>query len=485
MIAIFTTSFTCYFSPNVEAAAKIGSLVSWTKDGVTYYRGYQVGGIVSAEIKTVSTNTDNSKNKYSTYWQYWSQGASAMGNLARSYGCRMVAQAKLLVESGVIKGSTFNPDVYINWMINNGYLNKNTFLEQFKTDTGEGMIKAAKSVYGVTITRGEKISLTGDFSASGSSTDRTKIMQKLKEGYYIILSCNAHQAYVGREVSIALGEPVVLDSGSDRSTAPSHAHTLRRASTTAYTYAYCYKVGPHPTPTVTFNANGGTTPVATKVVTSSEPLGTLPVPTYTGHVFAGWFTTSNNYVNASTTVTAISNFTLNARYYPSYEIKRTSVAVSGVNAKRVADSLIVFINSQKATGTNEYGYEVFVDQSGTVTKLEEYVGNATVPLNGFIISGHGAMRLWLKENMKVGDHVAFDAANMQIIVYDTSQKGDVNGDGSLNADDAIYLLYRVFFGESNYPVDQDCDFNKSGKVDADDAIHLLYRVFFGEENYPL
>lgn len=67
----------------------------------------------------------------------------------------------------------------------------------------------------------------------------------------------------------------------------------------------------------------------------------------------------------------------------------------------------------------------------------------------------------------------------------TIQKGDVDGEDGISANDAIYLLYRVFFGETRYPVNQECDFNADGTVSADDAIYLLYRIFFGETKYPL
>jgi len=63
--------------------------------------------------------------------------------------------------------------------------------------------------------------------------------------------------------------------------------------------------------------------------------------------------------------------------------------------------------------------------------------------------------------------------------------GDVDGVEGVDANDAIYLLYNVFFGEEAYPIDQPCDFNGDGTVDANDAIYLLYYVFFGEKEYPL
>ena len=63
--------------------------------------------------------------------------------------------------------------------------------------------------------------------------------------------------------------------------------------------------------------------------------------------------------------------------------------------------------------------------------------------------------------------------------------GDVDGEEGITANDAIYLLYNIFFGEEEYPVDQPCDFDGDNSVTANDAIYLLYHVFFGDEMYPL
>ena len=63
--------------------------------------------------------------------------------------------------------------------------------------------------------------------------------------------------------------------------------------------------------------------------------------------------------------------------------------------------------------------------------------------------------------------------------------GDVDGEEGITANDAIYVLYNVFFGEESYPIDQPCDFDGDGGVTANDAIYLLYYVFFGDEAYPL
>lgn len=63
--------------------------------------------------------------------------------------------------------------------------------------------------------------------------------------------------------------------------------------------------------------------------------------------------------------------------------------------------------------------------------------------------------------------------------------GNLDGDDEVSANDAIYLLYSVFFGEGGYPLNQSCDFDGNNAVDANDAIYLLYHVFFGEDGYPL
>lgn len=63
--------------------------------------------------------------------------------------------------------------------------------------------------------------------------------------------------------------------------------------------------------------------------------------------------------------------------------------------------------------------------------------------------------------------------------------GDIDADGTIGANDAIYLLYNIFFGEGSYPLMQDCDFNNDGVKNANDAIYLLYYVFFGQSQYPI
>ena len=61
--------------------------------------------------------------------------------------------------------------------------------------------------------------------------------------------------------------------------------------------------------------------------------------------------------------------------------------------------------------------------------------------------------------------------------------GDMNGDGEVDSDDAIYLLRHVLLPEK-YPVSQATDMNNDMKTTTDDAIHLL-RHTIEPETYPI
>ena len=60
---------------------------------------------------------------------------------------------------------------------------------------------------------------------------------------------------------------------------------------------------------------------------------------------------------------------------------------------------------------------------------------------------------------------------------------DLNGDGEINKDDAIYMLRHVVYPEK-YPVPGNGDVDGSEVVDKDDAIYLLRHVVYPEK-YPL
>lgn len=68
--------------------------------------------------------------------------------------------------------------------------------------------------------------------------------------------------------------------------------------------------------TITFNSSGGTPLISTRTINFDEQYGSLPVPTMTGHNFAGWFTEMSGgvQVNPSDYYTQASDTTLYGRW---------------------------------------------------------------------------------------------------------------------------------------------------------------------------
>ncbi|MBR3144665.1 MAG: M23 family metallopeptidase [Clostridia bacterium] len=60
---------------------------------------------------------------------------------------------------------------------------------------------------------------------------------------------------------------------------------------------------------------------------------------------------------------------------------------------------------------------------------------------------------------------------------------DLNRDGIFSEEDAIYLLFNVYYSE-RFPVDQPCDYNSDGLVTDQDAIYLLFHLFY-PTSYPI
>lgn len=66
------------------------------------------------------------------------------------------------------------------------------------------------------------------------------------------------------------------------------------------------------------------------------------------------------------------------------------------------------------TGTNEFGTEAIVENN-MVVRLNG--ADSVIPKNGFVISGHGNAKNWIKQNIQVGSKVYIDAENKNIKVY--------------------------------------------------------------------
>src|SRR5699024_3135404 len=109
--------------------------------------------------------------------------------------CRIVAQCKLLAESGVIDSGEFDPDDYTLWLEDNGYIVGRKNGEYFVGETkasGSGMIAFA-ATQGATITRVENNKYIGGMSLQ---EQKEMIMDYLRQGYFVIVAGSNHQAYI-------------------------------------------------------------------------------------------------------------------------------------------------------------------------------------------------------------------------------------------------------------------------------------------------
>ncbi len=85
--------------------------------------------------------------------------------------------------------------------------------------------------------------------------------------------------------------------------------------------------------------------------------------------------------------------------------------------QRGANQLIIYTKEYGArTGTNEFGSEAVVI-NGVVTQING--ADSIIPINGYVVSGHGAAKNWINENITIGTKVHLDRQNNEIRTYIT------------------------------------------------------------------
>lgn len=319
-----------------------------------------------------ASNPNGGADKYDANWIYWSQGASKYGGKMQSSGCRVVAQAKLLKETGIVTDPSFNPDRYVEWGYNNyefGYKgNSDKSIDHFtekitERNAGTAPVKYAKTL-GKTLTLEKIVDLSGD-----NATDVKTVMDYINQGYYVILGCAAHHVYVHRGMSLQKQTPVIADSfkGSSYNEAAvvnyDGYHKLSFGCT--FNKARLYKVGNTTTSTTTttnttpaaqtvkilFFGNGGTISESSRMVQKGSTLGSFPKATRSGYTLKGWYRT--NVAIASMKVTESQNVTapmaLYALWTKNPTTETTSPATKTYRVKGTDGTLVIRKGNSSST----------------------------------------------------------------------------------------------------------------------------------------
>ena len=123
---------------------------------------------------------------------------------------------------------------------------------------------------------------------------------------------------------------------------------------------------------VTFNANGGTTPTASKSVTYDSTYGTLPTPTKDGHIFNGWYTATSdgNKIQTSTKVAITANQTLYAQWTPwshtvTYNVNGGSSTAPASQTKTYGETITISSTVPTRSGYTFVCWNTKADGTGT------------------------------------------------------------------------------------------------------------------------
>lgn len=115
------------------------------------------------------------------------------------------------------------------------------------------------------------------------------------------------------------------------------------------------------------------------------------------------------YYNERTMTLTVSTEPIDMNAEVFYDVEKK---YNGVNVTRNTNHIIIYTPKKGATtGTNEYGYEVTVE-NGLVVALGG--NNSPIPKEGFVVSAHGTGIDWLKTNVQLGMTAEYDTATQMV-----------------------------------------------------------------------
>lgn len=288
--------------------------------------------------------------------------------------------------------------------------------------------------------------------------------------------------------------------------------------TTGFTLYAQWEENAVSTYTISYNANGGSGAPASQTKTAGTALTLSTVkPTREGYTFQGWATSATATTAAyqpGASFTTDANTTLYA-VWEQNEVTGAKVVISNETVAPgstvtveitasdlpVVKSLIVECFEYDTNALEYVSAELNVT-GAFIADWDDEAMVATVAftenmdINGVIMT----LTFMVKDDAEGNYSVSCDVSANQLqdsgsenavdltvvsgtVAISSYQRGDVNGDGYVNSDDAIYLL-RYTLSPNRYPINQSGDMNGDGFVNSDDAIYLL-RYTLSPSRYPL
>ena len=224
----------------------------------------------------------------------------------RDYGCSVVAEAKLIYENG-IKTSSFNPDVYYKWCINNGYVNSGGYIYP------DNAVKYANYLGNSNLS----------YLGQTSNNCKNKILSNTSNGYYSIVrvktsSGGTHFVLVDNAKTKSTGKIYFYESfGSVTSNIPSKdSYTLSEMGHSLVSVrSFKYTKATNQSLKITFNGNGGTASKSSLSISKGGTMGNnIPSATRNGYSFNGWYTAKSGGTKYSGNTKINSNTTLYAQW---------------------------------------------------------------------------------------------------------------------------------------------------------------------------